>query len=289
MPIRSRLVFLLSCVLSLSAQATEVDCALPSGFDISSIKARVIVLGEGTHGTEQVPAFVAAVLCTYAKANKPVLLAWEQARDKQDVLNEFMDSSGGPLDRKSLVDAVLRDASGQGSLAILEMLDAARRWRQSGHRVAVSMVDTAESDLLLPLYSGEDKYAMFSQGQRQLLMAAAVEARANQYPDHTVIFFTSHASRQVGHPQLGPGYESATLLLSRRMPIHVIGMAYGGGEAWRCQGKTLPEAICKAYEVQARNHYADADQTINLGIVTASPPASPNPDPIYVPPLSAKK
>jgi hypothetical protein len=75
------------------------------------------------------------------------------------------------------------------SLAIFEMLDATRRLRQRGARIAISLVDSAESDLLEPLYTGEDKYVMYSQGQRQRLMASVVETRASQYPDHAIVFF----------------------------------------------------------------------------------------------------
>lgn len=267
------------------AVAVESSCRPEPRFDLASPQARVIVLGEGTHGTVEVPAFVTGVLCAYAKANRPVLLAWEHPRGRQDALNAFIDSVGTPDDRSRLVAAVLRSSTGQSSRAILEMLDAVRSLRKSGARIAVAMVDSAETDLLEPLYDGENAFVLFSQGQRQRLMANVVETRALQYPDHAVLFFTSHASRTVG--DLAPGYESATLLLSRRMPVQVLGFAYAGGQAWRCQGRTVQEAVCKPYDLRATEGYADADRNVDLGVVTASPPASDDPDPIHVPP-SAK-
>jgi hypothetical protein len=254
--------------------------------DVRNIEARLLVIGEGTHGTAEAPALVAGVVCNYVQAGHPVILAWEAPRDPQEAVTAFMESKGTASNRKTLIDAALHESSGRTSLAVLEMLEALRKMRNEGAKVAVSLVDTEESDLLLPLYPGEDKYQQWSQSRRQFLMAGAVEARLEQYPDHKVIFFTSHANRTAG--QLGKGYESATLLLSRRVPLYVVGLANNGGKAWRCQGPSLPEALCKEYEFRAYAGYKDADASINLGVVTASPPASPNPDPIYVPPLPSK-
>jgi len=243
---------------------------------------RVLVIGEGLHGTEEAPAFVAAVLCAHLKAGKPVLLAWEHPRDRQGVLNAFMAGDGGAEAQRRLIDAVLGGPSGQDSLAILHLLDTVRQWRRAGARVAVSMVDLAETDLLEPLYAGDNKYRMSSPSQRQRLMAGVVETRARQYPDHAIVFFTAHAGRKA--TELGQGYESATLLLSRRLPVRVMAFRFEGGASWRCEGKTLPEVVCKAFEVQPQVANEDADDTVNLGIVHASPPASPNPYPIYSPP-----
>jgi hypothetical protein len=246
--------------------------------DISNIPARLTVVDEGTHGTSQAPAFVAGLVCAFAKTGKPVILAWESSRDVQAAVNDFIESAGTPKDRELLVASALHGSDGRSSLAILSMLDVIRILRSKGSRVAVSLVDTAESDLLLPLY-GENKYDMYSQARRQALMATNVESRLDQYPDHQILFFTSHASRTVG--ALGNGYESATLLVSRKFPVYVIGLAHSGGTAWRCQGKTPREALCKIYDIEANSQYPDADRVVDLGVVSASPPASPHPTPIY--------
>lgn len=277
---RFSIVFLLA--FAGANASAQNPCKEESRLDIKKLTARVLVIAEGTHGTAEAPAFVSAVLCNFVRAGIPVILAWETPRDAQEAINVFMESKGALSDRKTLIDAALHAGDGRASLAVLEMLESVRRLRSEGARVGVSLVDNAEVDLLLPLYPGEDKYQQWSQSRRQFLMAGAVEARLEQYPDHKIVFFTSHASRTVG--QMGSGYESATLLLSRRTPVYVVGLANGGGHAWRCQGPTLPEAVCKEYEFRATAAGKDVDASVNLGIVTASPPASPNPDPIYVPP-----
>ena len=279
----TRPLIALGLLAAAAAAQAAVDCKPDPRLEVTALPPqRIIVIGESTHGTQQAPALLAGLLCGFARAGLPVILAWEASRDAQPALNAFLDSAGSPEDRERLTDAALRDPSGRTSLAMLDMLDSARRLRLAGARVGVAMVDNAESDVLEPLYPGEDKYALWSQARRQALMAQAVLARQRQYPDHRLLLFTSHAGRTGG--EMGAGYESATLLLSRLTPVHVIGLVDEGGEAWVCRGRTLPEAVCKAHPSRGGDRLKDADQILNLGPVTASPPASRNPYPIYVPP-----
>ncbi|MEO6278345.1 hypothetical protein [Roseateles sp.] len=279
-PLKLRLIAL-GVLAGTSVARAAIDCTPDLRLEVDKLPPqRIVVIGEQTHGTQQAPALLAGLLCGFARAGQPVILAWEASRDGQPALNAFLDSAGTTADKERLTEAALRDPSGRTSLAMLDMLDHARRLRQAGARVGVAMVDNAESDVLEPLYANEDKYALWSQERRQALMAQAVLARQRQYPEHRLLFFTSHAGRTGG--ELGVGYESATLLLSRLTPVHVIDLIDEGGEAWSCRGRTLPEAVCKAYPSRGRTR-KDADQTLNLGPVTASPPASRNPLPIYVP------
>lgn len=265
----------------LSGAATS-ECSPDPRLSAASLpQGHVIVVGETTHGTKQAPALLADLLCGFAQNGQPVILAWEASRDGQTAVNAFLNSTGSTADRERLADAAMRDPSGRTSLAMLDTLDAARRLRQSNARVAVALVDHAESDVLEPLYPDQDRYALWSQARRQALMAQAVLARQQQYPDHRVVFFTSHAGRQGN--ELGRGYESATLLLSRFTRVHVVGLIDNGGEAWACRGRTLPEVVCKAHPFPATRQFPGADQLVNLGPITASPPASRDPLPIYVP------
>ncbi|MGQ3054071.1 MAG: hypothetical protein ACT6S0_20010 [Roseateles sp.] len=277
----------LGLLMAATTARAAIDCKPDARLDVTALPAqRIVVIGERTHGTQQAPALLSGLLCGFARAGQPVILAWEASRDAQPALNAFLDSAGSAADRERLAEAAMRDPSGRTSLAMLDMLDSARRLRQAGARVGVVMVDNAESDVLEPLYPAEDRYALWSQARRQALMAQAVLARQQQYPNHRLLFFTSHAGRTGG--ELGAGYESATLLLSRLTPVHVVGLTDEGGEAWSCRGPTLPEAVCKAYPSRAGRRLMDADETLNLGPVTASPPASRNPVPIYVAPPASR-
>ena len=278
-----------ACALLASAAfAAEPKCRTEPRFSIEAFKERVIVIGEGSHGTNEIPAFVAGVLCNYAMAGRPAVLAWEFGREKQTAIADFLDSDGSVTARSALVDKALRGQDGRSSAAILAMLDAARNLRTSGARVAIEAVDFGESDVLLPVYASEDRYALMSQNRRQALMAINVEELSRHYEDHAIVFFTSHASRGPGHMQASKGvaYESATERLSRRVSLASLGFRFEAGSSWRCKGPSVDKITCDAYPMAAGRGYDEAplDSYVDLGPITASPPASDRPEPMYRPP-----
>ena len=213
-----------------SAMAADVACTETSRLSLATLKTRVVVIAEGAHGTNEAPSFVESLLCQAASLGRPVLLAWELPSDQQEAINHYLQSDGDAPSRRQLITSALTGTDGRNSVAALKLMESARRLRAAGHRLAVSAVDAAESDLLLPLYPGEDRYAMWSQGTRQTVMATNVATRAEQYPDHLILFFTSHAQR--GKGSLGPGYQSATALLQGKgIRLMVVGLESKAGSA----------------------------------------------------------
>ena len=270
--------------------AAELRCRTEPRFSIEAFKERVVVIGEGTHGTNEIPAFVAGVLCNYAMAGRPVVMAWEFSREKQADITIFLNSDGSPAARSALVDNALRGQDGRSSVAILSMLEAVRGLRAAGSRVAVQAVDYGEFDVLLPVYASEDRYALMSQNRRQSLMAINVEELSRHYDDHAVVFFTAHASRNAANMMSGKGvvYESATARLSHRISVASVGFRFEAGSSWRCKGPSIDKIACDAYAMPAGRGYDEAplDRYVDLGPITASPPASEHPDPMYRPPES---
>jgi hypothetical protein len=218
------LLFCLVCALSGHgpAAAGEAACADPGPLRLDSITSRVVVIAEGAHGTNEAPALVTGLLCQAASLGRPVLLAWEFPSDKQEAINHYMQSDGAAAARRQLITSALTADDGRSSVAIFKMLESVRKWRAQGKRLAVSAVDAAETDLLLPLYPGEDRYKMWSNLTRQVVMATNVATRA--------------------WPEVAPGRRPANVQDRRHVHAECAGLDGADDDAVQRSGPRVPWA-----------------------------------------------
>ena len=75
--LRTLIAATLATFASVCAHAA-VECSPDKRLDIAALPHRVVVVAESTHGTREAPAFVAGLLCNFARARLPVILAWAQ-------------------------------------------------------------------------------------------------------------------------------------------------------------------------------------------------------------------
>jgi hypothetical protein len=235
-----------------------VDCGPPIvGFDRVVAEHRVILVGE-IHGTAETPAAVSAMVCE-ASARGPVVLAIEHDPIDQTRLAAALASG----DRAALIAGGMFAAASQDGRASVAMADLVMRvhaLRQVGRQVELAMFDVADKD------------------DRDAKMAARFKALVAAHAGATVIAITGniHAQKTIGVPW-DDAFVTMGSVLAKDVPFYSI-YAAGKGEAWNCQpecgahplggGSTKP--LRTIAPIDSLPGY---DAALNLGTVTASPPA----------------
>lgn len=247
------------------AASGEPRLELPAGL----VEPRgTLVIGE-MHGTRELPAFTARVVETVA-ASQPIVLALEIARDAVPSLPAYLASDGGSAARAAL----LRDpfwlepyTTGQSSVAMLELIDTARRLRANGARVEVACFDAGNAQ------------------PREQAMADNLLAVRRAHPDAVLIVLTGNLHARKRPLANRPGVEwMAQRLGSAGGKLVSITPRYPTGSAWVCMGTTPadcgPQQITgdgdRAERGVALEASADGafDGRYSVGPITPSPPAA---------------
>ncbi len=237
--------------------APTVDCGPPiAGFDRVLAEHRVILVGE-LHGTAETPAAVGTMVCA-ASAKAPVVLAIEHDPADQARLAAAVTSG----DRAALLAGGMFTAAsqdGRASVAMADLLMRAHELVAAGRHVELATFDVAEKD------------------DRDAKMAARFKAIVAAHPGTTVIAITGniHAQKTIGVPW-DAQFVTMGSVLAKDTPVFSI-HAHGNGQAWNCQpecgahpfGGTWTEPV----RAIAPTDEPGYDAALNLGAVTASPPA----------------
>ncbi len=277
----------------LSVDQTKLDCA-----EIESIEYVVelapdhaILLGEA-HGTVEAPEMLEAFSCHILNAGLPVKIGLETIHSQSSDLNAALD---GPLDVQSLYKAApmlwIEKLGGntQHSEAILALLMQVSEWRAMGFEVSVFGFDER--------VTGFDDYPPVTEmGHilRDILMAKNIDNQMFGF-DGAVIGLSGnfHVSKKPYVTFEDTRYYPMANFLMEREPFS-IGMLQTGGTIWAnaCVNVGTDEETCgfrrtnwfpsqhietvpKGSIVLDHPKYVDYDAVINLGELTASPPAFP--------------
>jgi hypothetical protein len=254
---------------ALSAPAWSQN--LPLGADCTKIPGTAAVLGAGrivmvgeVHGTKEMPAEFMRLVCSALQHGQAVSVGIEMA-DPDGTLAAYMASAGDAASRQALLGARhwngMRD--GRSSMAWLDMIETFRTMRQRG--------------LPLSVFALNDK--PFT-GDRDQAMAARVREEHAAHPDALVLAYTGNIhnmlTRMAGMPA------PMGTLIADMEPVSIV-LTADAGEAWMCSGPggcgatglpatrengpphvARPAARAGVYTLQ-----------INVGRITASPPAVP--------------
>lgn len=149
-PRASRTMVLLGCMLlllQLPLALWAFDGAMDRAADELIAAAgnhRLIVIGE-THGTRETPAFVGAVARSYADRG-PLLLALEVDQDEHAILKRYMSGPGDRLRhemrQREAWNVPSERNDGRRSEDMLDLIEAMRALRATGHDVAIFPFDT---------------------------------------------------------------------------------------------------------------------------------------------------
>lgn len=233
--------------LSLAATATPTaapPCAPLPGIDplLDKPGLTYLLLGE-YHGTVEMPAVAADVICHAAKRGRPLVVAVELPAGDQPALDRYMASDGGAAARKALLASPgWKAEGGRTTAAIADLIEAARRiGRKRPANLPVTLVafDRGPQPGTSPM--------------REAAMAKALESAAGRRPGSLVIAFTGagHADKE-GFVSRNPPFPAAAGHLPKDRTVSLT-FARPGGLYWGCSAPdgSSPRG-CAAYEMPAR-------------------------------------
>lgn len=130
------------------AAASISHCAPVGGAErLWSNEVRWVIVGE-VHGSNEVPAAFANLVCLAANTGRPVSVALEYSVDDQGAIDAYLASNGRQAARSKLLtlyNFTSEMQDGRGSVAFLRLFETLRRYKQAGKIVGVIASDVARS------------------------------------------------------------------------------------------------------------------------------------------------
>jgi hypothetical protein len=253
----------------MAAAAAATQCRPVAGAERlwGKPETRWIMIGE-MHGTAEMPATFADLVCLAAATGRPVTVALEQTADYQPAIDAFLASDGGPAARAAFLGASMwtRFKDGRSSEAMLALYDRLRLLKQAGQiRAVVAFIPAKPT-----VGDGPHNAAM---AETLITIPAAPNALILAYMGSV------HAAKS----RFGQG-DAAFLPAAAALPPDRTVSVYldsNGGEAWNCMADG-----CAAHSMQPRDlkpGFTSADRlpwrydwVYELGLKsTASRPAVP--------------
>ena len=190
-------------------------------------RASVILLGE-IHGTEESPAFVAALACHAARAGRSLTVGFELVEAEEARFSAFLGSGGSAEDREALLAGPVWQATGTAqygvtSEAMLGLLESLRALRRGGHGISFALFNRTDGS------SSQD---------RDRKMADSLGALIDNATTDLVVVLTGNIHSRVarGTPW-DPDYQPMGYLLSQARPdldLVSLNVSYAVGTAWTC-------------------------------------------------------
>ena len=201
------------------------DCpsavATPPGLTVAGT---TLILGE-LHGTREVPAFAASLVCHAARTTATVL-ALEVPYTEQTRIDAFLASNGDAKARADLLRGDFWDfpmQDGRRSKAMVSLLDATRRWRARGAAVNVVAFDTDVPPDARDAEMGQRLAAARQNDPLALLVVVTGGVHASREPDAAFVPMAVHFAR-----------------LTAPHRIASLAMKHSGGQAWVCTDRCGP-------------------------------------------------
>lgn len=223
--------------------ATRCGDPIP-GWKAFARPGRMVVLGE-FYGSKEIPAFLSDAACQAAEAGHRVHVGLEIAKIEQRLVDEYLESDGGPEARARLLDGGMWHRmyeDGKSSTAIFDVIERARALRAQGLQVDVHYYD----ELGQP---GSEKEARVAQNLAELWRAAPRDF-------YVVLTGNVHARTVVGVPWDEKFTPMAYHLLAAVPDVVSLDAHYSGGESWNCTlsrwGRRLkcgPRAVALPFRV----------------------------------------
>nr|WP_233165585.1 hypothetical protein [Archangium sp. Cb G35] len=205
-----------------AAPVLAVECGLPIvGLPPEVKRGGVMLLGE-LHGTREVPRFVAQAACQTASNGIPVTVGLELPVEHQQLVATFLRGAGSEGDWLKLMEAPFwrnPHQDGRGSEAMANLLEQLRQLRARGLDVDAFVFDH-------PGLKGQE---------HEDARAATVLSRVRQTPGRFFLVLTGniHARATIGVPWNNI-YRPMGVLLSGKVELLSLDMAYNSGSAWIC-------------------------------------------------------
>lgn len=258
------------------------DCGInSSAIDDFFAAGNTLLLGDQL-GTKQAPAAFATLVCTALHHHLEVIAALNLPATQQAALNAYLSTDGGKNARAALIRGSFWNGlypDGTSSVAMLDLIDQLRRWRQAGAPITVLAIDAPTPG-----------------NPREAAMAARIEQQQLKHPNafSLVLAGNAHVTRHAG-AQWDTGLLPLGYRLSSMHPGEVLALdlAFDPGLHWAChlEGKNhlvcgamavspglqntenlpVPVRLVRKFSTTSEYGY---DGTWYVGRLTASPPAA---------------
>jgi hypothetical protein len=194
-------------------------------------RRRLLIIGE-IHGTQETPAFVAALVRATSK-NRPVRVGLEWPAWMNDYVVTYFASQGTMDDRKKMLRmGYWKTPDGRSSEAMVDLVDTIRHLRQQGRHIDIFLMEpnvpTTPADLQSNFLTRKENG-----------MAKALKAALNTAPSNALViaYMGSYHTRYVedtNYPQ-----PSVLQQVIDDHPLYISTQADAGG-AWVCQERCGP-------------------------------------------------
>lgn len=201
---------------------------------MSDRSVQYLIVGD-YHGTTEIPAFFADLICAALEEGRSVNAVLEWPATANPAIGSYLASAGSPQDRRALVSALGASTDGRMSTAMLDLMDGLRGFRAEGRTIRVSAIQPSE----------------IRAGGHEAAMATLLQAASQAHPDdlNLVLVGNVHAMKSPA-PQMPDLKPMAALLpAARTITINTVGYF---GQAWNCRGMPGGEApVCQAWPLRA--------------------------------------
>ena len=273
------LLSLLAMTAPASHQSAEEACTPLPGVEALRDVQRpdFVIIGEA-HGTAELPAAFADLVCAYAAAGTPLTVGLELLPADQPALDAYLASNGDDGAKAALLASpawTIRD--GRASQAIFGLIEALRKMKATHGNLAVVAFDHHSER--------PGTSAAREKGMADLLLAAK---RGRPAAPVLALTGNGHAGKSEWK-SLGPPFPAMSQLLPAERTI-AVSFHVEGGEIWSCWRETTesdetcgPRPVRSQSESRPRGIEAGSsrkgfDATLSVGSpFTASPPAKPAP------------
>jgi hypothetical protein len=256
---------MLSAAASAQSLPPGADCREIPGTAPVLASGRIVMVGE-IHGTSEMPAEFLRLVCSALARGQAVSVGIEMF-DPNRTLAAYMSSNGDTAARQALLGARhwngMRD--GRSSVAWLGMIETFRTWRLRGLPLSVfALSDTP------------------SAGSYDQVMSTRLRQERAAHPEALMLTYTGNVHSMLKRLQGLP--EPMGMLVADLNPVS-INLASDAGQAWMCMGASgcgaqdLPATLKNGPAHTARPAAQVGVYTLqlNVGRITASPPAVPVP------------
>jgi hypothetical protein len=265
-----------SCLFVLALTAASAGASsqeLPTGVACADIPGTAQVMGAGrivmvgeVHGTNEMPAEFLRLVCSALRRGQAVSVGLEMF-DPDGALQAYMASSGDAAARQALLAGRhwngMRD--GRSSLAWLGMIESLRRMRASGLSMNVFVLN----DLSF-------------KGSYDQVMAARLRQEHAAHPEALILSYTGNVHSML--KAVAPFPATIGSLLADLEPVSIV-LGSEAGQSWFCRGAgecgpgdwPAPPEHGPLHTARPSPRTGVYTLQLNVGRITASPPAVPVP------------
>ena len=254
------------------------NCVSQTLLDVTKISEQVVLVGE-VHGTQEIPAFTAGLVCSLLKGGRSVILALERDGNEQPAFNRYIESDGDENARRDLTafyEWNSKCPDGRSSAAMLGLIEEMRRLRQHGYRVALVAL-RQQYGLSIPTTAEDNK--PLSREDNAIHNVIADRAMADNLLNTAILFrqYVVVALAGSGHTTTiessidSQRFQPMGKLVAELTPTFIVGFSSPGGKHWGFGARGCGErelAPGALYQASSR-----INAVVELPVLTVSPPA----------------